>query len=135
VSASTYQWFIVKMASNGLDGTGAVYFKTQAENFFSEDKKVVFAVANCPLCGNAGTFRYAVAMTNNAKWTGTITGLRLDPTGSGQAGTNTDGIGIDYIRLSSSSLALNYLLGQRTEEFLAADFGRAWRRGSYLWGV
>jgi hypothetical protein len=107
--ASTYQYFVVRMASNGLDSTGAVYFKTQAENFFSEDKKVVFTVSNCSLCGNAGAVRYAVFMSGNAKWTGTITGLRLDPTGNGQAGTNTDSIGIDYIRLSSSSLASNPL--------------------------
>jgi hypothetical protein len=46
-------------------------------------------------------------MAGNFKWTGTITGVRLDPTGSGQGGTNKDSIGVDYIRLSSSSLALN----------------------------
>jgi nitrogen fixation protein FixH len=109
-SASTYQYFVVQMASNGLDSTGAVYFKTQAENFYSEDKKVLFTVSNCSLCGNAGFVRYAVFMAGNSKWTGTITGLRLDPTGKGQSGTNTDSIGIDYIRLSSSSLASNSLL-------------------------
>ncbi len=103
--ASTYKYLIVFMASNGLDSTGAVYFKTQAENFFSDDKKVLFTVSNCSLCGNAGFVRYAVFMSGNSKWTGTITGLRLDPTGSGQAGTNADSIGIDYLRLSSSSLA------------------------------
>ncbi|HEU4871460.1 MAG TPA: hypothetical protein VFT44_00075, partial [Pyrinomonadaceae bacterium] len=106
-SASTYRHFVVRMASNGLDSTGAVYFKTQAENFYSEDKKVLFTVSNCALCGNAGFVRYAVFMGGHAKWTGTITGLRLDPTGSGQAATNKDSIGIDYIRLSSSSLAFN----------------------------
>lgn len=46
-------------------------------------------------------------MGGNTKWTGTITGVRLDPTGNGKAGTNKDAIGIDYIRLSSTSLALN----------------------------
>ncbi|HKP47158.1 MAG TPA: hypothetical protein VJT50_11205, partial [Pyrinomonadaceae bacterium] len=106
-----------RMASNGLDNTGAVYFKTQAENFFSEDKKVVFTVSNCSLCGNASFVRYAIFMANNGKWTGTITGVRLDPTGNGQGGTNTDSIGIDYIRISSSSTAM--LLLSTSREMLA----------------
>jgi hypothetical protein len=118
-SASTYSYFIVRMASNGLDSTGAVYFKTQSENFYSEDKKVVFAVSNCSLCGNAGFVRYAVFMGGHSKWTGTITGLRLDPTGNGQGGTNSDSIGIDHIRLSSSSLAFNQALLEMLDSVVA----------------
>jgi hypothetical protein len=109
------------MASNGLDSTGAVYFKTQNENFFSEDEKVLFTVSNCRLCGNAGKVRYAVFMSGNSKWSGSITGLRLDPTGSGQGGTNTDSIGVDYIRLSSSSLASIRPVQSVFESLLARD--------------
>ncbi len=100
--ASVYKYVQVNIANNGLDDTGAIYFRTQAENFYSEEKKVVFRAANCALCGNAPFYGYTVLMTGNAKWTGTITGLRLDPTGSGQGGTNRDSIGIDYIRLTQS---------------------------------
>jgi hypothetical protein len=39
-------------------------------------------------------------MTGNAKWTGTITGIRIDPANDGKAGTNTDSMGFDFIRLS-----------------------------------
>jgi hypothetical protein len=100
--ASVYKYVQVRFANNGLDDTAAVYFRTQAENFYSEDKKVVFRATNCALCGNAPFNGYTILMTGNSKWTGTITGLRFDPTGSGQAGTNRDSIGIDYIRLTQT---------------------------------
>jgi hypothetical protein len=100
--ASVYKYVQVRFANNGLDDTAAVYFRTQAENYYSEDKKVVFRAANCALCGNAPFYGYTILMSGNMKWTGTITGLRFDPTGSGQGGTNRDSIGIDYIRLTQT---------------------------------
>jgi subtilisin family serine protease len=101
-SAATYRYLQMNMANNALDSTGAIYFKTQAENYFSEDKKIVFFVTNCALCGN-GPFRsYSISMSGHPKWVGTITGIRIDPTGSGKAGTNADSLGVDYIRLTQS---------------------------------
>jgi uncharacterized protein (TIGR03437 family) len=103
-SAFLYPFIKVKMASNGLDGTGAIYFKTFDEDFYSPDKVVVFDVNNCSLCGTAAFREYTVPMAaflgGNKKWTGLITGVRLDPTGRGQGGTNRDSIGVDYIRLA-----------------------------------
>jgi uncharacterized protein (TIGR03437 family) len=102
--ALLYPFVKLKMASNGLDATGAIYFKTANEDFYSPDKVVVFPVNNCSLCGNAPFQEYTVMMApyfgGNSKWTGVITGIRLDPTGRGQGGTNRDSIGIDYIRLA-----------------------------------
>ena len=103
-SAFLYPYIKVKMASNGLDGTGAIYFKTAGEDYYSPDKLVLFSVNNCSLCGDAAFQEYTVPMAaflgGNSKWTGLITGVRLDPTGRGQGGTNRDSIGIDYIRLA-----------------------------------
>ena len=87
------------MASNALDGGGAIYFKTSTSNFYSEDKKVTFAVSYCYLCGNAAWYQYAIYTPTNGQWAGTITGIRLDPANSGQSGTNLDSVGVDYIRL------------------------------------
>jgi uncharacterized protein (TIGR03437 family) len=103
-NAILYPFIKVKMASNGLDGTGAIYFKTASENYYDERKKVTFNVDNCSLCGNASFKEYTVIMSavfgGNDKWAGTITEIRLDPTGSGSGSTNRDSIGVDYIRLA-----------------------------------
>ena len=58
----------------------------------------LFTVYQCGLCGNAPFYEYWVP-TNHPKWTGSITGIRLDPSGTGIANTNTDSIGVDFIRV------------------------------------
>ncbi len=98
-SAGSYRYVELKMASNALDGSGTIYFRTIADNSYSETKKVSFSVSNCSLCGNASYYTYTVDMWNNSYWTGTITGIRVDPANNGQSGTNMDTIGIDYIKL------------------------------------
>lgn len=92
----------MRIASNALDGNGNLYFKTNAENYYSEDKKVSFTVSNCYLCGNAPFYSYSVYMGSNSKWNGIITGIRIDPAERGQGGTNADSIAIDYVRLSTT---------------------------------
>jgi hypothetical protein len=99
-SASVYKTVVVRMASNGLDPFGNIYFRTQSENFYSSDKRVAFTVQNCSLCGTASFVTYTINMNGNSKWTGTITGLRVDPANDGKAGTNTDSMGVDFIRLT-----------------------------------
>ena len=100
LSASAYRFVVVRMASNAIDPFGNVYFKTQSENFYSADKRVEFTVSNCSLCTNASFVTYTVNMTGNAKWTGTITGIRIDPANDGKAGTNTDSVGFDFVRIT-----------------------------------
>jgi hypothetical protein len=99
-SASTYRYAQLRMASNALDSAGRIYFKTASENFYSDDKSVSFFVNNCSLCGNASFNSYSVFMGGNAKWTGTITGIRIDPANNASSVRNTDTVGFDYIRLS-----------------------------------
>ena len=102
LGASNYPYVKLRMASNALDGNAAIYFKTESENFYSEDKKVSFTAYNCYLCGNAAFQAYSVYTGGHAKWNGIITGVRLDPAENGQGGTNSDSIGIDYIRISTA---------------------------------
>lgn len=95
------------MASNALDGWANIYYKTQEEDYYSPEKQVGFFVnAYCPsyVClGKASFQTYSIYMGWQAKWRGKITGIRVDPANAGQAGTNKDTVGFDYIRLSATN--------------------------------
>jgi hypothetical protein len=101
VDAASFPYIQIRMGSNALDGNGAIYFKTLAGGY-DEFRKVTFQVYNCPSCGNAPYNYYSVYMGGNPYWNGTVTGLRLDPGENGQGGTNTDSIGIDFVRFSAT---------------------------------
>lgn len=101
VDAASFPYIQIRMGSNALDGNGAIYFRTLAGDY-SEFRKVTFQVNNCPACGNASYYYYSVYMGGNPNWNGTVTGLRLDPGENGQGGTNTDSIGIDFVRFSAT---------------------------------
>jgi hypothetical protein len=100
VSAASLRYVKLKMASNARDGYGNIYFKTQEDDRYTDYKRVEFYVRNCSLCGNAPFYTYSIYMAGNPWWRGTITGIRVDPANNGQGGTNTDSIGLDYIRLT-----------------------------------
>jgi murein DD-endopeptidase MepM/ murein hydrolase activator NlpD len=105
--AYTYPYVQFRMASNALDGNGAIYFKTRLENYYSEDKKITFYVAHCApeaCAGNAPFQYYEVPVGWHPKWVNTITGLRIDPANNGRSGTATDTIGFDFVRLSAVSV-------------------------------
>lgn len=101
LSAATYRYVKVRMSSNGLDSTGAIYFST-ATSGYSESNKVTFTVTNCSLCSSTPYYDYTLDMSTNPNWNGVITGVRVDPTGSGQAGTFADALGIDYVRIQTA---------------------------------
>jgi murein DD-endopeptidase MepM/ murein hydrolase activator NlpD len=101
VDAASFPYIQIRMGSNALDGNGAIYFKTQSGGY-DELRKVTFQVYNCPSCGTAPYYYYSVYMGNNPYWNGVVTGLRIDPGENGQGGTNTDSIGIDFVRFSST---------------------------------
>jgi hypothetical protein len=101
VDAASFPYIQIRMGSNALDGNGAIYFKTQSGGY-DEFRKVTFQVFNCPSCGTAPYYYYSVYMSNNPYWNGVVTGLRIDPGENGQGGTNTDSIGIDFVRFSST---------------------------------
>ncbi len=100
IDARRYGYVIFSMASNALDSNGEIYFTTQADPSWNTAKRVPFTVQNCYLCGNAGFVTYFVKMCNNRSWTGTITGIRIDPATNGQSNTNKDSVAWDYIKVS-----------------------------------
>ncbi len=95
VSANNFNTIAIRMSSNAPDQNGAIYFKTSTSPEFSEDKKVVFSVITGP-----NWYDYSILMTPNPRWTGTITGIRVDPSDTGRT-DDSDAIGFDYIRLKS----------------------------------
>jgi len=97
-AASAFRTIRLRMASNASDSIGKIYFRTASEDY-SESKSVTFVVNSCSLCGSAPYYEYVVSMSVNGNWTGSITGIRVDPAQAGTAGTNRDAIGIDYVRI------------------------------------
>jgi hypothetical protein len=97
---SVFRHVKLRLASNALDSSGALYFKTSASNTFSDSKKVTFSVTGvCSLCGNAPYTDYEINVAGNQNWAGVITGLRLDPANSGRSNTASDSIGLQYLML------------------------------------
>ena len=90
--ASAFSKIQMSIANQNSTNAGKIYFKTATENYYSEDKTVSFT------CINGGSWNIAtINMASNAKWTGKITGIRIDPVENGSGGA----IGIDYIRLTN----------------------------------
>jgi hypothetical protein len=94
INALTNTSIRIRMAQRDVEPTAKIYFKTNSEPNFDESKVFIFYP------NNDGQYRENVISTSHSKWTGTITGIRLDPTSYGKSGTNLDGFGIDYIRIT-----------------------------------
>jgi hypothetical protein len=88
--AAAFSTVSVRIANQNTNSQGKIYFKTASENFYSEDKSVSFT---CTAGG--GWYTHNVNMSTNAKWTGTITGIRVDPVAEGTVAA----CGVDFIRL------------------------------------
>ncbi|MGD8902609.1 MAG: CHAP domain-containing protein [Anaerolineae bacterium] len=93
VPADEYLHVMVRIFSHAADTTGTIYFTTDSSPGFDEAKSVDFAVTN-----DGAWHDIIVDMTGNPNWQGTITRLRVDPVGNGNADSSYDGIGIDRIR-------------------------------------
>jgi hypothetical protein len=65
----------IKMAHQLTSKRIQLFFATQQENFFSEDKSVILTANN-----GGGWIEYTFNFSGNAKWKGNITGLRFDAT-------------------------------------------------------
>jgi hypothetical protein len=78
LDASYYDAIETNLASNAPNSIGQIYFTTSASPGYSEDKRVEFYVTN------SGSWKtYTIYMKNHPKWTGTITGIRIDPAALG----------------------------------------------------
>jgi len=95
VDASVLKYLKFNMASNATDGNGKIYFKTDSENSYNENKTITFSVIN-----NGQFYDYNINAYLHSKWIGKITGIRIDPANAGLSGTNADTIGWSWVRLS-----------------------------------
>lgn len=83
IPADTYNKVIVRMKHKlpeGMDGTHIeLFFGTQAESGLDQVKAMAL-----PVSGNASDdfVEYAFNISENAKWVGTVTTLRIDPIGN-----------------------------------------------------
>jgi hypothetical protein len=102
VPADAYNSVEVRMFSHAADITGTIYFASASSPGFDEAKSVPFAVVN-----DGAWHDIRVDMGRNPNWRGTITRLRVDPVGSGNADGSYDGIGIDRIRFLAFVPALS----------------------------
>lgn len=100
IVAINYNAIEINMASNAPDGMGKIYFVTESSPIYDENKHVDFYVIN------DGYWRtHTISMKNAPYWSGTITGLRIDPATTGKAGTdNTDIIGFDWIKAIKTNM-------------------------------
>jgi hypothetical protein len=85
LNANNYDAIETNLASNAPNSIGQIYFTTSASPGYSEDKRVEFYVA---YDGNWKT--HTVYMKNHLLWTGTITGIRIDPAALGFKKYNRD---------------------------------------------
>ncbi|HVY47242.1 MAG TPA: M15 family metallopeptidase, partial [Minicystis sp.] len=73
-SAVAFPKFRVRVKRTGGEGAATMYFATSADPELDEAKAVSFAIPD-----DDAFHAVDVDMTSNAKWTGTVTALRLDP--------------------------------------------------------
>lgn len=91
-NAAVNHYVEITVANQTNRTDGRIYFKTEAENYFDESKSVSFT------CSNGGVwFTHKIDMSVNPKWTGTITGIRIDPVSAGNGAI----LGITYIGLTN----------------------------------
>ena len=73
IAAEPFDSVIVRMRGDALSGHGKVYFATDEEPQYSEDKAVEFAVLN-----DGKVHEYRVFVADHQKWKGAIVGIRID---------------------------------------------------------
>jgi hypothetical protein len=98
VNAADFNSIEIRMISAAPDGAASIYWTTENSANWGEDKRLNFTVTN------DGQWRvYTVRMSDHSMWTGRITAIRIDPANSGRAGTTSDTVALDYIRLTNSA--------------------------------
>jgi len=100
VAASAFDRVEIRMRNRCANTTGQFFWRTAAENSFAEARSEWFTVY-----ADSEWHTYTIPLFENPAWTGTITGLRLDPVAQGDADGDTSGsddIDIDYVRLLPS---------------------------------
>lgn len=92
--AENNRYIKVNIANQNTRTDGKIYFKTAQENYYDESKTVTFTCTN-----GGGWWTHTIDMSVNPKYTGTITGIRIDPVSEG----NGAPLGIAFVRFSSTA--------------------------------
>jgi murein DD-endopeptidase MepM/ murein hydrolase activator NlpD len=109
IPANLYQKISIKMSINATNKNANIYFITDSEPKYSEDKKISFTLED-----DADMHEYIITACeteNPSKWDGNIIGLRLDPTSHGIDESDEDNVYIDHILILKETCGLNPVNG------------------------
>lgn len=113
VLAVTHRQIKIRMKNNTAATSGTIYFITNNNTNFSEDKRVEF-----PVIANDAVFtEYTLEMNMNAQWTGTIKQIRFDPLGTATSGT----VDLDYIKIIGSVCTQQSIIFNKIDKKLISD--------------
>lgn len=91
IPLSDYKKVKIRYKNGTASTTGQLFFMTNAEQTFTEDKSAAITIT----ANDTGYTEYTFDFTGNAKWTGTLKQFRFDPA------TATGNISIDSIQLTN----------------------------------
>lgn len=126
--------FFINMASQMSNKHLQVFFATNTEPSFSEEKSTSLEINN-----DGGWYTYELNFAANSRWKGTITNLRFDPTdGTGSWGNGTTGwqrIRIGTETKSTPGWALGYTIGFDGDRqgFSTYNMGWSWIQSPFRW--
>lgn len=98
INVERFDSLIVRMRTGAGGSRGIVYFATKEEPVCSDDKTVEFGILD-----DGDFHEYMVVMKDNAKWKGTIVGLRIRIVGT--AAGVTDEVSFDSIEVGYAHLS------------------------------
>jgi len=84
----------IRLKNGTSESFATFYFATNAEGWFSEQKKIDFQIVP----NDTNYTEYVVNLSSNPYFTGTLVRLRFDPNVNGATGN----FSIDYIRICAS---------------------------------
>lgn len=97
IKANNFNSIEVRMASNTSNQKGAIYYKTQSDDNYDDNKRVEFTVNT-----DTAYHAYPIYLAGDlGRWQGTITGIRIDPSNDTSINPGQDSIGFDYIRFAN----------------------------------
>ena len=100
IDITTHKVIRIRMKNNTGTNMARIYFTTNAEGTFDGSKLRDFSLIR----NDSNYTDYYIDMSPNAKWTGTLKQLRIDPIVSASSGT----FGIDEIRIGTGDAPTTY---------------------------
>jgi surface antigen len=97
IPADDYSHLVIRMANSAEDTGGKIYFTTSTSPTFDEAKSIPFTTNN-----DGQWWDYQVPAQSHPEWQGTITRIRVDPVGAGNADGSYDDVGVVRIAVSNN---------------------------------